>query len=43
MEELAAVMILRLGKDHFKVKAWRPIVLATVVGKLGKEIISEEV
>ena len=36
------VMLPKPGKDHSKVKGWRPIVLANTVGKLAEKIITEE-
>ena len=35
------VMILKPGKDHSKVKGWRPIVLLNTVGKLADKIVAE--
>ena len=40
--ELKVVMIPKPGKDHAKVKGWRPIVLANVAGKLAEKLIAEE-
>ena len=34
--EMTMVMISKPGRDHSKIKGWRPIVLANTVGKLGK-------
>lgn len=39
---LSMVMIPKPGKDHSKVKGWRPIVLANTVGKLGEKLIADE-
>jgi len=36
------VMIPKPGKDHSKVKAWRPIVLLNVVGKLADKVVVQE-
>ena len=38
--EMTIVMIPKPGKDHSKVKGWRPIVLANTVGKLGEKLIA---
>ena len=35
------IMIPKQGRDHTKVKAWRPIGLANVVGKLGEKLIAQ--
>ena len=40
--EMIMVMIPKLGRDHKKVKGWRPIVLANTVGKLGEKLIAED-
>jgi len=40
--EMEMVMIPKTGKDHSKVKGWRPIVLANAVGKLAEKIIAGE-
>ena len=34
------VMIPKPGRDHTKVKEWRPIVLANTIGKLGEKLIA---
>ena len=39
---MTMVMIPKPGKDHTKVKGWRPIVLANTVGKLGAKLIAED-
>jgi len=36
------VMLPKPGKDHSRVRGWRPIVLANTVGKLGEKIIAQE-
>ena len=36
---MVIVMIPKPGRDHHKVKGWRPIVLANTVGKLGEKLI----
>jgi len=36
------VMIPKPGKDHTRVKGWRPIVLANIVGKLAEKLIAQE-
>jgi len=36
------VMIPKPGKDHTRVKGWRPIVLAQCVGKLGEKVIAQK-
>jgi len=35
-------MIPKAGKDHMRVKEWRPIVLANTIGKLAEKIIAQE-
>jgi len=35
------VMLSKPGKDHTKVKGWRPIVLANTVGKLAEKIVAQ--
>jgi len=35
-------MLPKLGKDHTKVKGWRPIVLANTTGKLAEKIIAQK-
>jgi len=40
--EMKMVMLPKLGKDHTRVKGWRPIVLANTVGKLAEKIIAQE-
>ena len=40
--EMIIVMIPKPGRDHAKVKGWRPIVLANTVGKLGEKPIAED-
>ena len=36
------VIIPKAGKDHSKMKGWRPIVLANTVGKLAEKLVAEE-
>ena len=40
--EMMMAMISKPGRDHSKVKGWRPIVLANTVGKLGEKLIGED-
>ena len=40
--EIVMVIIPKPGRDHQKVKGWRPIVLANTVGKLGEKLIAED-
>ena len=40
--DMVMVMIPKPGKDHSKVKGWRPIVLLNVVGKLADKVIAQE-
>ena len=40
VREITMRRIPKPGKDHSKVKGWRPIVLANTVGKLGEKLIA---
>jgi len=40
--QMEMVMIPKLGKDHRKVKGWRPIVLLNTVGKLADKLVAED-
>jgi len=40
--ELKMVMLPKPGKDHTKVKGWRPIVLANTTGKLAQKIVAQK-
>jgi len=40
--EMKMVMLPKPGKDHERVKGWRPIVLANTVGKLAEKVIAQE-
>lgn len=39
---MTIVMIPKLGKDHTKIKGWRPIVLANTVGKWCEKLIAQD-
>lgn len=40
--QVEMVMIPKVGKDHSKVKGWRPIVLLNTVGKLADKLVAED-
>ena len=37
------IMIPKPGKDHARVKSWRPITLSNTIGKLAEKLVAEEV
>jgi len=40
--KLKMIMLPKPGKDHSRVKGWRPIVLANTVGKLAEKIVAQK-
>ena len=40
--KLKMIMLPKPGKDHTKVKGWRPIVLANTIGKLAEKIVAQK-